>query len=350
MRTTNSESVPTLARMARLLERVPLRRGVKALSVVTAAGMFLVLVMGTLVTNTNSAQGCGNSWPLCKGRFVPDFAISTAIEFSHRAVVAVETILVLALTIGVLAFWRSRREIQILAPMMVVFLFLQAALGAFAVIYHEPPLILALHFGVSLISFASILLISLFILELGGWDMLRDRPIPARFGWMVWGLLIYSYVVVYLGAFVQHTGDQLGCRDWPLCNGSVFPGFSGPAGVVFTHRVAAFVLVAGTAWLVVWARRVRRSRPDLYWGSVMALVCVLAQALEGAFVVYSKVSVSSTLMHGAFVALLFGALCYLAMHVTARPRAVRRPAVRAPDHARAVSTGETATAMPASKR
>ncbi len=91
-----------------------------------AAGMFLVLVMGVTVTTTGSAEGCGRDWPLCHGRFLPDFAVATAIEFSHRAVTGVEGILIVALAVlaGVL-HW-DRRPIRVLVPLMLGFLFLQA--------------------------------------------------------------------------------------------------------------------------------------------------------------------------------------------------------------------------------
>ena len=68
--------------------------------------MFVVLVMGAAVTNTGSAEGCGRSWPLCNGRLVPEFTVSTAIEYSHRAVTGVEGLLVVALTAAMLGFWR----------------------------------------------------------------------------------------------------------------------------------------------------------------------------------------------------------------------------------------------------
>ena len=42
--------------------------------------MFVVLVMGATVTNTGSAEGCGRSWPLCNGQFIPEFAVATLIE------------------------------------------------------------------------------------------------------------------------------------------------------------------------------------------------------------------------------------------------------------------------------
>src|SRR5262252_7051916 len=80
-----------------------------------AVGMFVVLVMGATVTTTGSAEGCGRDWPLCNGKFVPDFALAAAIEFSHRAVTGVEGVLIVALTGAVLLLHGRRRPVQVLA-------------------------------------------------------------------------------------------------------------------------------------------------------------------------------------------------------------------------------------------
>jgi cytochrome c oxidase assembly protein subunit 15 len=96
----------------------------------TCAGMWLVLVMGAAVTNTGSAEGCGRSWPLCNGQFVPEFTVSTAIEYSHRAVTGVEGLLVVALTAAMLGLWRHDPQAVVLALLMLGTLLLQAGLGA----------------------------------------------------------------------------------------------------------------------------------------------------------------------------------------------------------------------------
>jgi cytochrome c oxidase assembly protein subunit 15 len=137
--------------------------------------MFLVLVMGAAVTNTGSAEGCGRSWPLCNGQFVPEFTVSTAIEYSHRAVTGVEGLLVVALTAVMLRLWRRRREVTVLAVLMLGTLLLQAGLGAGAVMAPQSPLMLATHFGVSLVAFASTFLSASVVFErtrgpLGGAD------------------------------------------------------------------------------------------------------------------------------------------------------------------------------------
>src|SRR5216684_2572943 len=95
-------------------------RALRWLALATTLGMFLVLMMGAAVTNTGSAEGCGRSWPLCNGQFVPEFTVSTAIEYSHRAVTGVEGLLVLVLTAVMLRLWRSDREAMGLALLMFV--------------------------------------------------------------------------------------------------------------------------------------------------------------------------------------------------------------------------------------
>src|SRR3979411_2455399 len=89
----------------------------RGLAAVAALGMFVVLVMGATVTNTGSSEGCGRSWPLCNGQFVPEFTVAPAIEYSHRAVTGVEGVLVVALTVAMLARWRSSREVVVLAAL-----------------------------------------------------------------------------------------------------------------------------------------------------------------------------------------------------------------------------------------
>lgn len=296
-------------------------RLIRILAVAASAGMFAVLVMGATVTNTGSAHGCGRSWPLCHGQLIPQFAVSTAIEFTHRAVVGVESILIIGLAAGAIYLFR-RKDIVLLSGVMVAFLFLQAGLGAWAVMYPQLAAVLALHFGVSLIAFASVLLVTAAIFEWGAGERVRSLPVPRGFVRYLYGLTAYTYVVVYLGALVRHVEADEACSGWPLCNGSVIPTLAGHVLVAFTHRVAAALLVAGVVGLVMWARKLRATRPDLYRASVIAGVLVVAQALSGAVVAFTRVDLFSALTHAAVVGLFFGVLTYLCLHVVPLPRPV----------------------------
>jgi cytochrome c oxidase assembly protein subunit 15 len=308
------------------------RATVKVLAAVSAVGMFLVYVMGTVVTSTNSGQGCGRTWPLCRGKFIPEFAVKTAIEFSHRAVTGIEGLLIAAVAVGAFIFWRRRREIQALVPLTVGFLVIEALLGAVVAVNPRQPVVLAIHFGSSLVLLVSVVLLAAVLYEAEGADAVRDRPLTRRFAWAVGALLALTYLVGYLGAYLGHMNIGLACPDWPLCRGAVVPSLGGATGVArglnVLHRLAALLLVLGTAGLALWARRLSRGRPDLYRASLVALGLLVLQALAGAYLVYSHLSLFSRLIHAGLVALYFTTLCYLLLHALPRPAAFRARVVR----------------------
>jgi cytochrome c oxidase assembly protein subunit 15 len=96
-------------------------------------------------------------------------------------------------------------------------------------------------------------------------------------------------VIVASGAAVRLTGSGLGCPDWPTC----FKGrISGSMGIhhfiEYGNRVVTVLLlgvVIATLVAAIW-REVRR--PDLIFLSAMLIAGVVADAILGAFVVYSK--------------------------------------------------------------
>jgi heme a synthase len=280
---------------------------VRWLAGATTSGMFLVLVMGAAVTNTGSAEGCGRSWPLCNGQFVPEFTVSTAIEYSHRAVTGVEGLLVLVLTAVMLRLWRLDREAVLLAMLMFVTLLLQAGLGAGAVLAPQSAVMLATHFGVSLVAFASTFLSAAVVFERTRSTAMHQRVAPGVFRRGVLGVALYVLVVVYLGAYIRHAGISLACADWPLCNGQVVPSLEGPSRVVFAHRVGAVGVVLLLGWLT-WQSRTVSIGPRV---ATAALGLSVLQALSGAFVVWTTLGLFSTLAHAGIMALLFACLAYL---------------------------------------
>jgi cytochrome c oxidase assembly protein subunit 15 len=116
-------------------------------------------------------------------------------------------------------------------------------------------------------------------------------------------------VVAYIGAYLRHSGAELACYTWPLCNGSLLPDLSSPGvAAAWTHRLAALIALALVAWQALWSRRFKVARPDLYHIGLWVSVFVVVQAAAGAFVIFSRLSLASTLSHAALMALLFAAL------------------------------------------
>ncbi len=272
------------------------RAALRWLAVLTCGGMLLVLVMGAAVTNTGSAEGCGRSWPLCNGQFIPEFTVATAIEFSHRAVTGLESLLVVALSAALVWRWRDREVVGLVALMLGT-LVLQAGLGAGAVLWPQAPLMLATHFGVSLVCFAATFLTAALVFERTGAVTARRTSGNARLGVAA---TAYVLAVVYLGAYVRHSGVSLACLDWPLCNGQVVPPLDGPTGIVFAHRVAA-------AGVVVLLGFLAYRQPLARWAFGLSVL----QALSGALIVWTLLGLFSTLLHAAIMGVLFAWLTYV---------------------------------------
>ena len=286
-----------------------MERAAKWLAVAATVGMFIVLLMGATVTNTGSGEGCGKSWPLCHGEFIPEYAFETMVEYSHRLVTGVEGLLILGMS--VIAFLLRRRypELKALIPLTLFTLVLQSGMGAWAVKYPQTPPIMASHFGISLVCFASVFLVMRVLWETAPISAAATRAVPSGYRTLAWATLLWAVVVAYIGAYLRHTGAELACYTWPLCNGSLIPDLASPGvAVAWGHRLAALIALGLVGWLGVWSRRFGGARPDLYRISLWASGFIVAQAAAGAFVVVSRLSLASTLSHAALMALLFAAL------------------------------------------
>lgn len=304
----------------------------KVLAVATMLVTFFVNIMGFVDTETGSAMGCGANWPLCNGQFIPDsWDKQTIIEYAHRAIVGLLTLLLLALAIYSWRKYGNRREVRILVWMSIGFVVAQAALGAMAVMFTNPPTILALHFGISLLAFSGVLLLMIFVWQVSSPSArsglaLRQSAAPRSVMRWVWVTLIYTYGAVYYGAYVTSTNIGEACQGWPLCNGQLIPPLHGAVGLDFLHRVLALGLVFVTMNLIRLTYRIRTTRPDLYRGSWLALLFIILQAFSGGYLVVDHLDLNAFLLHVSIMSGFFGTLTYLGMQVypASMPRVQKR--------------------------
>lgn len=284
--------------------------------------MFLALLGGAVVTKTGSGLECGNEWPLCHGKLIPAYTVGSLIEYTHRLFSGLAGLMSLA---SMFAFWRyarKRRDLLTYALLTLIFVVVQGGMGALAVIKSQSAAVMALHMGFSLIAFASSLMLALGArrIYLSGEENSTAEPKVSRgFRNLTWFTALYSYMVVYIGAYVSHTDSQGGCSGWPLCNGEWIPELSGGVGIVFIHRVAAallFLLTAILGHLAFWRYK---ELPELRALGVAAVLLCLMQVFSGAAVVHTlyneRLYIFTALSHILLIAGLFGVLCYMSVRV-----------------------------------
>lgn len=294
-----------------------MNRALKSLGIFTTFVMLLVLIGGALVTKTGSGMGCGREWPLCNGKFFPALTPESIIEWSHRMASGISIIVVLSLVVWTWIKLGHKRETKFLGITSIVFLFLQAALGALAVVFGSQPLIMALHFGISLVSFASVFLLTFLIFENDQTGSENVLSIGSLMKFHIIGTTIYSYIVVYTGAYVRHTKSSLACPQVPLCS-RANNGFPSQFNewVQMGHRTAAVLLFVWILIAMIHAIKSYKHNFILYWGWTLAFVLVCLQAVSGALVVLTGMSLVFALAHGFIIACLFGVLCYFILLLT----------------------------------
>ncbi|WP_047152761.1 COX15/CtaA family protein [Aneurinibacillus tyrosinisolvens] len=292
-----------------------MERSLKLFAVFTAVLMFILMIAGALVTNTGSAQGCGNDWPLCNGKFIPTYTLETLIEYTHRLITGAAGIIVFIFAIWTWRRYRGNSEVRSLAIISILFIIVESLLGASAVIWPQSPPALALHFGFSLLAFTGVFLLSIFVLQRDKSAAMIGQSVSRGFRFFAWITVIYTYMVIYLGAYVRHSGASLAYPAWPLLgNGTWFPELPALAAIQLAHRFAAFLLFFMIVGMAVYSfRHYRRRRRDLYGASMIALLLVIAQIFSGIYVIVAKLSVYGTLLHSAIITGLFGILCYLCL-------------------------------------
>ncbi|WP_160720232.1 COX15/CtaA family protein [Bacillus sp. USDA818B3_A] len=289
-----------------------MRRSLKWLAVATTIAMIFILIGGALVTKTGSGMGCGRSWPLCNGRFVPsEITPELMIELAHRLVSGAGGLMVLALSVWSWKAIGHIRETKFLSLLSFFFLLLQGLIGAAAVLWGQSSFVLALHFGISLVSFASVFLLTLLIFEIDKKFEADKVYIDKRMGFHITAVSIYSYFVIYTGALVRHLKASLVCLDWPFCSNNAF---SLPSNIYewvqMGHRLAAGLIFVWIAYIFYLAARYYKNQKVIYWGWLIAFILVCLQVIAGAFIIFSLLNLYIALLHAFFITCLFGVLSY----------------------------------------
>lgn len=286
----------------------------KWLSVLSSLGMLFVLIGGALVTKTDSGMGCGRSWPLCEGQLIPkNITPELIIELSHRVVSGGVGFLVLILSILAWKYIGHIRETKLLAFLSIFFLVLQGLIGAAAVKWGQSDFVLAMHFGISLISFASIFLLTLLIFEIDRKFDAESLHIGKKMRIHFYGLTIYTLAVVYTGALVRHTNASLVCGGWPFCNNSFplhFNYYNLLQWIQMGHRLAAALVFVWVLYILIQIRKNYSRNNVMMKGWTIAFSLIVLQVFLGAMIIVTSLNLFIALMHALVIACFFSLLSY----------------------------------------
>src|SRR5438093_2624521 len=209
------------------------------LSLATTLLLYGLIVLGSVVRTTGSGLA-GPDWPLCHGRLIPPLEANVLIEWFHRLVALLVSVL-LSATVGWVGFHRAlRSRLGGLAALALGLLAAQVLLGALTVWKLLSPAVVSSHLVVALLLFATMLTLTMAARAEADPEIAPREPRPP-------GLLatcaiatVLGYGQSLLGGLVspQHAG--LACPDWPTCNGRWFPPLAGLEGLQMLHRTGAY--------------------------------------------------------------------------------------------------------------
>jgi heme a synthase len=286
------------------------------LAISAAIAFFFVNFMGFIDTFTASTEGCGKDYPFCNGKLYPDFNdYHAVIEYTHRLVVLVGMLLLLAVSV---VAWRryKTRKVKALILFAIGGVFAEATLGALAVYFSSPPLIMAGHIGIALISFAALLNLAYTIREQEQGS--AGNAVSKRFRGYAWFTLVYLYVAIYFGAYVASSGAGVMFQG-ALYPTETFADVHNALWVDIAHRGFALGLVLLSIGMIVYAKRQGR-----FVGiSIASFVLVLLQGVSGILLVVTHLHLSAILLHVSVVSLLFGFISLIAVQSSVGSRANR---------------------------
>ncbi len=110
--------------------------------------------------------------------------------------------------------------------------------------------------------------------------------------------LVLVTLIVVTGGAVRLTGSGLGCSDWPECStGHLTPALQFHGLVEFGNRMVTVVLTIAVVAAFLAAVFRRPHRRDLVYLSGGLVVGILAQAVLGGIVVYTKLNPYLVMVH-----------------------------------------------------
>ena len=272
------------------------------LALATTLLMFGLIVVGSIVRTTGSGLACPD-WPLCEGRVIPRFEFHVLIEWFHRVLALLVSLLIFATGLWIATHREVRARLGGLMLVAVGLLFVQVLLGALTVWKLLDTAIVSSHLATALLLFSTLLsvrLIAAFESVPPGRRLLLPRP--PGLGALFTAATLLIFVQAVLGGVVSTSHASLACPDWPRCGGVWFPPLEGLVAIQMAHRWVAYGLAVLLVFLAFRARTA--ADPIVTRAGVLLLGMLLAQVAVGVLNIMLGIKVWLSAIHLANAAMM----------------------------------------------
>ena len=144
----------------------------KWVSLSTLVVLYSLMFIGGYISAAGLGLTCPE-WPLCPDGLVP--SEEYLIEYIHRAVAATTGALVVAMTVGTWLARGAGRRMKAASTMASIFVVTQITLGALVIDLKLHAVLVAVHLGIGILLFATVLLTVLAAFRLDG-QKLTAKP------------------------------------------------------------------------------------------------------------------------------------------------------------------------------
>jgi heme A synthase len=244
----------------------------------------LVVLWGAYVRASGSGAGCGSHWPLCNGTVVPRGPqAATLIEFSHRLTSGLSVVAVVGMAWYAFQIFPVGHRVRRLSIASVIFLLVEALLGAGLVLFNYVAQNASVGRTVYLCAHLTNTLLLLAALATCAWFAFRES-VEVRFKdvpWPFWSTLPIAVLVCITGT-IAALGDTL--FPAPSLSAGFHQDFSPAANYLVRLRLVHPVIaaVAGLLFATVafFALRVS-SRPRMRILSIIVIGSTFVQLCAG---------------------------------------------------------------------
>lgn len=279
----------------------------------------LLVMLGGIVCVTGASKGCPD-WPGCYGRALPPSRFDSILEYAHRVLAALTTLIIIA---SAIVGWIKARSIRWVSwpPLIaIVFLVDVIILGALVVLRGLERGLAALDLGSALIVLALMLTATVVAHALHKNPGSPATPsLRAPLARLAFWATIAVFAVLVSGVLVASDGSSVRCLSWPLYGESL---------VLESRRAWLYVLrhmLAGIATILIFAVifqawRARPVQPSTRRAATLVAGLFLLELALGAAVNASGAAIPLLAIYVAVAALLWASLVFLTVLASLDPR------------------------------